>query len=164
MIKYIISFLAFIPIAMLGIAEVYNRTSDSKIVFSPQSSIGVGFYKVSACDNSKLMPGDMIYFENSVPDIFPKDIIPRYDHLLKYIGGLPGYTISVTNEKVNVCLKEDCMGLPLIPGMPSIGLPSTIPEGMVFTYGTSLTSFDSRYFGLVNKTRIKGCGQSLYLF
>ena len=97
--------------------------------------------------------------------------------LIKEVIGVEGDRVTVKNHVVTVCqrnplsqnkgkecYKLDCLqhddkGLPL----NCTAFSGVIPEGKVFVYGKSSNlSFDSRYFGLVDKQYIKGVGGLLW--
>jgi signal peptidase I len=106
--------------------------------------------------------GDMIIFE------FPKD--PSKDYL-KRVVGLEGEKIEIINNKVHIDekLMDDPWGYfkssaeeTHFEKLENFG-PEFVPEGALFVLGDNRdNSLDSRFFGFVELTKIKG--KALYIY
>ncbi len=139
-------------------------------------------YKVPAGSMaSTLMIGDHIivnkkYYTNNSPKrgdvvIFPDPSGPSKDFIKRVIG-LPGETIEILAKKVYINGRP--LEEPYIMGAPGRGLrtdmapskkfgPVTVPSGKLFVLGDNRdNSLDSRHFGFVDITSLKG--KALYIY
>lgn len=156
--RFIIVMVMSICLVFLGYGVVTQF--GYRIIYSPQSSIAKGFYLFAPCDD-KISKDELVYFEYEIDPIFPENIIKDYRHLVKFVTGTDGAKINVDGAVVTICENGDCTSMDRISGMPYVDLPVQIPTGKLYVSGTSASSFDSRYIGLINSDEVLGCGFKL---
>lgn len=145
-------------VVLMALAACLMEYSGYSLKYSPEHSIRTGFYLFRPCPAGPHRLNGLVLFDFNKPDMFQSAAFPSYRQLIKYIGGLGGATIHDQSQSVTVCTGQHCKTFQLIANVPRVNLPSVIPDGFFFAFGTSADSFDSRYFGLVPASAIKGCG------
>jgi signal peptidase I len=144
--------------------------------------IPVKAYKVPVSSMAPtLLIGDHIivnkrYYADKQPErddivIFPSPLDPRKDYIKRVIG-LPGETIEIREKKVYI--NGQSLDEPYVRGTHEAGLspspattenfgPVTVPAGKLFVLGDNRdNSEDSRHFGFVDITSLKG--KALYIY
>ncbi len=140
-----------------------------KIGLNLTSSLPKGLYKVS--EIQELKHGDVVKF--CLDDKTNKEINAEpyvgygvckngLKPLLKYVAGLEGDLVEINKNKVFIKLKHKSVSIAMRiydvdskgEKVKSILKDGIIPKGKAFVYSTNDGSFDSRYFGLVNKNEL----------
>ncbi|MDD7411467.1 signal peptidase I [Fusobacterium gastrosuis] len=146
------------------IATIYLR---NKIYINNSPSVPVGFY---------LKKDQDIYFKNNVVFFKVPDNIRRFlkelnlikeenKYILKKIGGVEGDHIIIKDKKLYIndifiyeVIEHTFNGVPL---NPIENLDYVLKENEYFLIGDLKESYDSRYFGVVQKEQLEGKGKLL---
>jgi conjugative transfer signal peptidase TraF len=168
--------LIFCFLVAQGIKAMGFRINDT-------SSMPRGIYHFNtASPTDKIENGSTVLIaQDTTNAVYMMGVHRGYDpfgvDLIKEVIGVEGDRVTVKNHVVTVCQRNplsqnkgrECYKLPCLQrdnkGLPlnCTAFEGIIPEGKVFVYGKSSNlSFDSRYFGLVDKQYIKGVGSLLW--
>jgi conjugative transfer signal peptidase TraF len=165
---------AIIPLFFLSLWAVYaNAFSSVRLIINKTDSLPHGVYLVRA--RQKLDYNDLVCF--SIPEnvrslISERRWMPDYENLqaflIKTIAALPGdavcfkdHTITLRGTHTLDVLKQDSSGRPL----PCFKYCGTLPVGKYFVAQVEdRKSFDSRYFGPIDESRIMGVAEPLWIF
>lgn len=112
---------------------------------------------------SDIHDGDMLVFSKS------KDILNYLttDYAMKIVAGVPGDHLAIRNSKVFVNGKEVASGFPLAEtfyhhSSSFYDKEETIPVGKLFMIGTHPLSDDSRYWGYLDRSDVRGIGYKIF--
>jgi len=159
----------FLPLAIF-ISFIFTlKFISSKVVFQITGSMPQGIYLIKPAEN--INANQFIIFdlpENVKQTIRNRRWVPdRVSMLMKVAIGLPGDNISLNEKGVYVngvyfgpVKQHDKQGLPL----PVINSKFTLQKDQYFAACRSVNSFDSRYFGPVPKSEIKGVVEPFLIF
>lgn len=114
------------------------------------------FFKISV-DTAKIKHGDYLLFQlqKDQHNPFIRKGLKGNDMLIKQIGCMPGEMLSKSPDGIFLCNHRP-LGKALIHDskgnlLPVFDFNGKIPEGGYFMVGSNPRSFDSRYFGLIDR-------------
>ena len=139
------------------------------IGFNPTESEPLGFYYTTPTKNKNFKIGDMVAFRLPKNNIAHKDeVVDQYTYLIKKIGALSGQYLFTRNKEIFVCnhgsYSNSCksLGICLHASVHGHELACQNWQGYKLNknqlYMSSQRvkdSYDSRYFGLINKSDVK---------
>lgn len=138
----------------------------------------LGFYAYRKIPAGQYVPklGDLIVFSYSAPSWALGRYAPSGALFLKRVGAVPGETLILhdNGRAVAACSGQTCreLGVALerdsrersLP-MPPFATGTRIPAGQIYARSAHVpNSYDSRYFGLVPVTRIRGIAYPLFVW
>lgn len=150
------------------IAAVCSVFAQPLIIYNATDSLPHGIYRVIKQQNYKR--GDLIVFP--VPERVRSFVIERGwlkpdSYLIKPVAAKTGDNMRITSRQVFIngisfgaTKKQDRRGLPL----PSLVFNDTLSPGKIAVLQRSDDSFDSRYFGPIDKKDIIGKAVPILLF
>jgi conjugal transfer pilin signal peptidase TrbI len=112
---------------------------------------------------SEIHDGDMLFFSK------PKGLFDYVaeEYIMKVVAGVPGDRITIKQGVVQINGKDVVSGFPLAE--PYYHHPSqlfdkdeVIPQGKIFMIGTNRLSDDSRYWGYLDKSYVRGNGYKIF--
>jgi conjugal transfer pilin signal peptidase TrbI len=112
---------------------------------------------------SETHDGDMLFFDK------PQGILEyvREEYVMKVVAGVPGDRISISKDEVKINGKTVVTGFPL--AVPYYHHPAqfyekdeVIPKGKLFMIGTNPLSDDSRYWGYLDMSYVRGTGYRIF--
>ena len=138
-------------------------------------SLPAGLYYYVPGDVFDLQEGDLVRFNY----VAPKWVRDRHwthkkesDNYLKKIAGVPGDRITVNGREISVCpqsgtpcevvakrMETDRYG----EAWPELQVGGVIPEDKFFMIGTHPASFDSRYYGYVDRSQLLGKAKGIWV-
>ncbi len=139
----------------------------SSVVYNATPSFPIGFYRL----RSSFSESDVVWFD--VPGdverlVFHRNYIPSGGKLMKKIIAVEGDRWCVTDRSMVIdgivvghIRTEDSRGLPL-PQLPE-GCNALGPDELIVVSNHPL-SFDSRYFGPVKRSAVKGSLEELWIW
>ena len=140
-----------VPFTTLHLAQWADpQRGDITVFYSPKDGtrlikrvIGLPGDTVELRDDHLLINGQPVDYAASAPEIPGRLTGPEHDHALFATEQLPGHPHAV-------------MALQGVPAKRTFG-PVTVPAGQYFMMGDNRdNSFDSRYFGTVDRSQIVG--------
>lgn len=152
----------FIILACVAIYSFFNRYS---IGLDPQQVKcipGISFYLIDKKDKSVVKGETYAFYAKGLEPIYPDDT-----KMVKFVRGVAGDTVSITNNQVIHINNEDYgFGFWLSERLGKtpedfIG-KGTIPAEQYWMMGTSDLSFDSRYWGTIHEDQIIGRAYPLF--
>jgi len=154
-----------IPVAAIAVASVLNLPT--KLVYNASASAPIGFYWI---DQVPVSLGDTVLVqlpEHVREHVDFRQYLPHNVPLIKRVVGIVGDLICrkgqdvwINNVTVAVALIEDDQGrkLPVWSGCTILGLDS------FFVLQEHPQSFDSRYFGPIDRSLTIGRARKLEMF
>ena len=108
--------------------------------------------------------GDYVLFRSR--DLIARMGVTKTEEMLKIVGCDEGDLLTVTGEKKFFCngeylVRAKDLSLKAVP-LRHFVFNGTIPTGYMFVMGQHRDSYDSRYFGLVEKSRIRAKAYPLF--
>ena len=108
--------------------------------------------------------GDYVLFRSR--DLIARMGVTKTEEMLKLVGCDEGDLLTVTGEKKFFCngeylVRAKDLSLKAVP-LRHFVFNGTIPTGYMFVMGQHRDSYDSRYFGLVEKSRIRAKAYPLF--
>ncbi len=159
----------FLSIAIF-IAFIFTlKILSTKVVFQITGSMPIGIYLIKPAKDINAWQFIIFNFPENVKQIMRNRrwVPDRVSMLMKAVIGLPGDNISLNEKGVYVngvyfgpVKQHDKQGLPL----PVINSKFTLQKDQYFAACRSVNSFDSRYFGPVPKSEIKGVVEPFLIF
>lgn len=155
-----------ISVSVLTAGVILYCASRFTIGFDTQETTSIVGHRVYLIDkHNKTLEKDALYA------FYPKSSIAfgflEGTRLIKYLRGLPGEEVRIQNNRVYIDDKLIATGLETGAKMLSRDIQFFEGHGIIKpdTYwflGTSLDSFDSRYWGAVSKNEISGRAYVIY--
>ncbi|NRC34222.1 signal peptidase I [Pseudomonas aeruginosa] len=146
-----------IPIALLVGGLAYYASSRFSLGIDPQENTCLP-WRVFVIDKHDVTPERGAIFAFKAKDLRP--FFQEGTHMIKVIDGLPGDRVKVTPEQVLVNGKEVGEGLrlskPLKKPAGRFVREEIVPANKYWFMGKTLDSFDSRYWGYVQKSDLIG--------
>lgn len=135
------------------------------VVYSPTDSIKKGYWLFHDCDESELgTKGTYAQFPFDWDGMFVDENVSKYKFLIKEIVGVEGDIVTVGDGVVSVCAGDKigkCLEYERVWGVPFVDVEGIVAEGEVYVAGKTMNSFDSRYFGAIQKSKLIRCGAPL---
>jgi len=160
-------------IVLIGLIAYLNQPK--RIFPNTTVSLPAGLYYYVPGDVFDLHEGDLIRFNY----VAPRWVRDRHwthkkesDTYLKKIAGVPGDRIVLNGREVSICPQS---GLPCEvvakrmetdrygDAWPPLDIGGVIPEDKFFVVGTHPASFDSRYYGYVDRSQFLGKAKGVWV-
>lgn len=149
-------------------ASSYMKSSGLKFAANVSNSLPGTWYWAKHKKSELFNKGDIVMFK--LPVEVPKEYgFKKGDTFLKEVTCVPhdiigikevnaGYIFTCNNVLIGTAYKKDKYGNQLLHP----GIAGEIPEGKYFVATGHLKSFDSRYYGLIDKNDIIGKASLIY--
>jgi len=146
-----------IPIALVVGGLAYYASSRYSLGIDPQENTCLP-WRVFVIDKHDVTPERGVIFAFKTKDLRP--FFKEGTHMIKVIDGLPGDRVNVTPQQVLVNGKEVGEGLrlskPLKKPAGRFVREEIVPANKYWFMGKTPDSFDSRYWGYVQKSDLIG--------
>lgn len=144
-----------IPLSIIGLSFLLSAPYMPKVfVYNNSPSIPRGFYFLSRSATPKIGDNIAIEFEENSGHLILKPVVAAFNDFVC----TKNESVEINNVKINTPLKEEEQGRTL----PKAELCRALTRDEFFTISSHAKSFDSRYFGVVNRSQINGVILPLY--
>ena len=141
-------------------ALIFFLLISSQLAINTSASLPVGFYLQKKYDSGSLRKGDIIlFYDDKINAIaYKRGYIRRGEQIGKRVAAVEGDSININALKTVILGKIISKNTPIKDSkkrpMDLFQYKGVVPQGSIFLIGDTSNSFDSRYYGFVNKEKI----------